>query len=348
MNRKLWERCRVFLFSALLLPNCVALAQWPGASEFRESGSAENCTCGNAAEVLKRMVELSAGGPYFTKSGVPVTLQGRFLVAGESEDTHRLQLIGQAIKEYVAAHGSYPPGALLNAHGQPTVSWRVLLLPYLGQEDLYERFDLEKPWNDHGNLRLLREMPAVYRKSGAPEDSTETGFAGVGGPASLYGTASIKLNGGREVNYISATERVAAGPVGSSVHLPWTAPGDIEITRASQLGSRYAFAGESCAFTPLLFLDGTVRLIPDQTGSALMQVWTNVSNSSTLKCVCAPPTSSDAGLKAVWDLGQNGGTDVNGLEVKFLAKKAGRYRVTVRGYDRFANEYSSSTTVEVR
>jgi hypothetical protein len=300
-------------------------------------------------EALEHTVQISAGGPYVARAGSPITLRGEYIVAGQTENSDRLKIIGRALQAYAQDHGSYPPAALLNRKGQPTVSWRVLILPYLGEKDLYERFDLTKPWDDPVNLRLLREMPAVYLRSDPFADRTETGFAGVEGVGSLFQNASAQLNGGRKLSGISATEKIAAGPVGEAVHLPWTAPGDIDIKNAPRLGSPHGFSGEGCAITPLLFLDGTVYLVPDSVGAGPLIAWTHFLGPNSMnRCPCAPPSSVDAGLHATWDLGKNGTFNTQGWDVTFRALQPGTYTVTLQASDHFGGEYKRSTTVYVR
>ncbi len=301
----------------------------------------------NPGEVLKRTLEITAGGPYVAEVGVPITLHGKYTVTGQTENSDQLKIIGQALQSYLKHYGSYPPAALLNAWGQRTVSWRVLILPYLGEKALYDRFDLSKPWDDSVNVCLLREMPAVYRKSGAQEHATETGFAGVEGVNSLFQNASAELNCGRPLSGITQTEKIAAGPVGEAVHLPWTAPGDVDIAKVTQLGSPDGFSGEGNAFTPLLFLDGTVHLVPDNVGAGPMNMWTHISSSNG-RIPCAPPSSTDAGVQAGWDLGNNGTVNTQGWDVTFLASKPGTYTVTLQAVDHFGGEYKTSTTVCVR
>ena len=307
---------------------------------------AESC---NPGEVLQEGVRISAGGPYVASVGSPITLHGTYTVQGQSQDSDHLKIIGLAIQAYAQENGSYPPAALLNGKGKPTVSWRVLILPYLGHKDLYERFDLSKPWNDPVNLALLHEMPGVYRKSGDAEDATETGFAGVEGTGSLFQKASAELNGGHPLTGITVTEKLAAGPVGSGVHIPWTAPGDIAIQKAPQLGSAHGFSGQGCAITPLLFLDGSVHLIPNKVGAGPMTEWTLFSSGGPQnRCPCAPPSSLDVGLRAVWDLGKNGTYNTQGWNVTFLATQPGTYKVAVHASDQFGGLYHHTTTVYVR
>jgi hypothetical protein len=131
------------------------------------------------------------------------------------------------------------------------------------------------------------------------------------------------------------------------VHLPWTAPGDIDIAKVTQLGSPDGFSGEGNAFTPLLFLDGTVHLVPDNVGAGPMNMWTHISSSNG-RIPCAPPSSTDAGVQAGWDLGNNGTVNTQGWDVTFLASKPGTYTVTLQAVDHFGGEYKTSTTVCVR
>jgi hypothetical protein len=46
--------------------------------------------------------------------------------------------------------------------GMPLLSWRVRLLPYLGEALLYREFDMREPWDSAGNVGLIRRMPGVF------------------------------------------------------------------------------------------------------------------------------------------------------------------------------------------
>src|SRR5205814_1696406 len=66
-------------------------------------------------------------------------------------EEHLKQLAG-ALDKYHEKHGSYPPAALCDGEGRPVLSWRVALLPYLGEEALYNEFKLDEPWDSlHNN-----------------------------------------------------------------------------------------------------------------------------------------------------------------------------------------------------
>ena len=48
---------------------------------------------------------------------------------------------------YESAHGEFPPAATIDEAGRPLMSWRVAILPSLGQDPLYRQYDPKQPWN---------------------------------------------------------------------------------------------------------------------------------------------------------------------------------------------------------
>ena len=67
-----------------------------------------------------------------------------------------------AIHEYESKHGQIPPPYSIAADGTPLHSWRVLLLPFLGEQSLYDEIDLDKPWGDPVNIQFHSRMPDVF------------------------------------------------------------------------------------------------------------------------------------------------------------------------------------------
>jgi hypothetical protein len=55
-----------------------------------------------------------------------------------------------------AAYSQKPDGTKL-------LSWRVHLLPFLGEVELYSQFHLDEPWDSDHNKKLILKMPDVYR-----------------------------------------------------------------------------------------------------------------------------------------------------------------------------------------
>ncbi|MFK8113457.1 MAG: DUF1559 domain-containing protein [Rubripirellula sp.] len=54
------------------------------------------------------------------------------------------------------------PGTYFESNGFRTLSWRVELLPYLGHQELHDKFDKTVPWNRSPNKELLAYIPDQY------------------------------------------------------------------------------------------------------------------------------------------------------------------------------------------
>lgn len=250
-----------------------------------------------------RPIDVSAGGTYRVAAGSSVTLQATYAVKGQTKTVADLRAIGAALTAYEKTNGSYPPAALSNDAGVATVSWRVLLLPYLGYGDLYKKFDLTKPWNDPVNAPLLKQMPAVFRGVGATKATTTTGYAGVAGAKQLFQLPQPRLELGVRKSWVTdgIDMTIAVGPVGRDVKLPWTAPADLEVEGTAALGAPKGFDGAGNVATPILFLDGTVRSIPDITETNSVMGWSTIAGGG-----CTPPTTLELALTPQWDLDGSG------------------------------------------
>jgi hypothetical protein len=63
---------------------------------------------------------------------------------------------------YADQHGRLPPAVVYGKNGQPLYSWRVLILPWMEQQELYKQFHLDEPWDSPHNIQLLECMPMSY------------------------------------------------------------------------------------------------------------------------------------------------------------------------------------------
>ena len=78
-----------------------------------------------------------------------------------------------ATVEYCETNGSYPPAFTANSNGERLHSWRVLLLPFLGEENLYSQIRLEEPWDSEWNRQFWSKTPNIFRCASTPIDENE-------------------------------------------------------------------------------------------------------------------------------------------------------------------------------
>jgi hypothetical protein len=136
-----------------------------------------------------------------------------------------LSRIALAFHNYHEVNGHLPAAVLYSPSGIPLHSWRVLILPYIEQKDLYDQFRLDEPWDSPHNIKLLEKMPSTYAAQGSkktlPAFHTVCHvFVGKGTPFERGKIVRLKDNfpdgTSNTILFVEAAEPV-----------PWTKPEDI-------------------------------------------------------------------------------------------------------------------------
>ncbi len=109
------------------------------------------------------------------------TLMGSLLSQREKMREERcdrnLRDLYVASVEYCDAHGTYPPAFTTDEKGNKLHSWRVLLLPYLKEAELYSQIRLDEPWDSEWNRQFWTKTPNVYRCASMPVPTEDNGLA---------------------------------------------------------------------------------------------------------------------------------------------------------------------------
>ncbi|WP_105357510.1 DUF1559 domain-containing protein [Blastopirellula marina] len=104
---------------------------------------------------------------------LPAVQQAR-AAARRVQSSNNMKQIGLAMHNYNDTVLALPAQASTDEDGKKLLSWRVHILPFLEQQDLYDRFHLDEPWDSEHNKQLIQFMPDIYRDpaSVAPEFHT--------------------------------------------------------------------------------------------------------------------------------------------------------------------------------
>jgi hypothetical protein len=86
------------------------------------------------------------------------------LAARRTTAANNLRQFGIAMHNYLNDTGRFPAVAVFDKQNKPLLSWRVHLLPYLGDDEakLYKEFKLDEPWDSDHNKKLIAKMPRVF------------------------------------------------------------------------------------------------------------------------------------------------------------------------------------------
>jgi type II secretory pathway pseudopilin PulG len=88
--------------------------------------------------------------------------------ARRTQSMNNLRMIGLALYEYEDRHRAYPPAVVTDANGKPLYSGRILLLPYLEQQALFDLFDKTQPWDSPANLAISQTALKVFVDPSCP------------------------------------------------------------------------------------------------------------------------------------------------------------------------------------
>jgi hypothetical protein len=208
------------------------------------------------------------------------------------ESLKRLAAIGLALESYHQANDCYPPAYLLDKDGKPAHSWRVLLLPYLEYEDLYQRYDFEEPWNGPHNRLLASEIPLEYcsplitpEEYDSPFEDTQnasTPYLAIVGPETAWPgakplkTEDIQHRGDTVIRLIEA----------ANSNVNWMEPRDITYKQASAgitSGGKPRIKSYHAGHLPVLLLSSEVVMLPLNMSRDIFRAMLTVTGPDTLE-----------------------------------------------------------------
>ena len=209
---------------------------------------------------------------------------------------NNLRRIYQAFAEYRDANGAYPPAFTTDAEGRKLHSWRVLLLPFLGEEELFAQIRLDEPWNGDWNSQFHSRTPNVFKCASTPEElgdkSCRCAFSVV-----LGGEGSVETAfraDGRPV----AAEEICDGAANTVLCVErkspvcWMAP-DAEPTVERVLEENEKPVRERADFgcwhgrgVNVLMFDGSTRFLSEKIDGGVLRLLLGIADS--------PPPSTEA------------------------------------------------------
>ena len=154
------------------------------------------------------------------------------------------------IANYEAVNGPLP-ACVVDDHGKPMHSWRVLILPYVEEFMLYEDYDFSKPWDSPENQSL--QMPEWFRcpaDSGSSEATTT--YVAVTGSGTVWD---------RSAGSFESRIRIVESLADRQHWLDPTSPSLEQVLGRSMPFETPHISGEVIAS----FTDGSVSAIPKST-----------------------------------------------------------------------------------
>lgn len=163
------------------------------------------------------------------------------------QKTNRFRQLLLAFHNFESATKYLTPGPKhRDEEGRLHLSWRVYLLPYLGEVELYQKFRLDEPWDSEHNMKLLEKMPDAYKLPSGMQGSTATpkGHTVFAAPSSER--TIVRPRKATKFGHVTdgASNTILVVELDPKFSVPWTAPQDYEFDPADPVnGLRIAADG---------------------------------------------------------------------------------------------------------
>ena len=162
---------------------------------------------------------------------MPASLQVRASAQRSTAANQMRQLI-LAMHNYHDATKAFPARFSKDEDERPLLSWRVHILPFLEQGDLYEQFHLDEPWDSDHNKALIERMPDCYIHPRARTAAGQTVFVVPHGEGSIMpdpSDASTLPKGTRLEEVRDGASRTGViFEVSTENAVTWTKPDDFD------------------------------------------------------------------------------------------------------------------------
>ena len=147
--------------------------------------------------------------------------------ATQMKNSSNLKQVAIAVHNFHHTYNQFPIGEspiIKYRDGQPLLSWRVHLLPFVEGDGLYKQFKLDQPWDSPDNLKLLDQIPKVYQNLDYKGLGSHTTVLAINGPGAVF-------NPGEKLHFRNVTDgtsqTVLVINAGPDKAVPWTKPQDL-------------------------------------------------------------------------------------------------------------------------
>tara|TARA_R110002072_G_scaffold173600_2_gene328373 strand:- start:166337 stop:168907 length:2571 start_codon:yes stop_codon:yes gene_type:complete len=175
--------------------------------------------------------------------------------AQRSQATNNLKQLGLAMHNFHDTHKRFP-GAVRDKDGKPLLSWRVQLLPFLEQSNLFNQFRMDEPWDSPHNKALIKHLPPAFVAPGSKLGEGMTNYVGFHHEKAIFGDGE----GTRIRDIIDGTSNTIMIVEADDDHaLLWTKPDDLEFDEKNPLAGLGTLRKDGFLAA---FCDGAVHFIP--------------------------------------------------------------------------------------
>lgn len=187
------------------------------------------------------------------------------MIQDRAHSINNLKQIGLALHNYLAVHGSFPPAGSVDpkkTDAKFRLSWRVAILPYVEQGELFKQFKQDEPWDGPTNKPLVAKMPKIYLMPGIEAKKPGlTHYRAFTGPGTALEPKADGKGGPKLADFQDGTANTLM-LVEAAEPIEWTRPDDMAYSAVGPLPK----LGVGPDGANALFADGNVKTLAPKAG----------------------------------------------------------------------------------
>ncbi len=197
--------------------------------------------------------------------------------------TNNMHQIALALMQYESANGCFPPAYIADKDGKPMHCWRVLLLPYLERQDLFDRYHFNESWDSPNNRAVSDLTLALFQcPSRTATSEPTTNYMLVVGPHTVTnGSESKKID---EITDGVANTILLVEVADSAVR--WAEPVDLDFNKMKfgiNTSKRQGISSNHPSGANVAFCDGSVRLLSNSYNPQLVKALLTVNGGEKVE-----------------------------------------------------------------
>jgi hypothetical protein len=177
--------------------------------------------------------------PQVVPARVPADLPD---AAARRKAVRNYQTVAAAVSAFKGENKGALPGEIAGPNNAAGLSWRVQLLPHLGEGELYKQFKLDEAWDSENNRPLIEKIPKVFESPGKPAQTGHTFLRSTQGPGGaippfkdrVYFTPDWKP--GHSLRALNLSFRITVHFAEAADPVPWTKPDEMPLEAVELLG----------------------------------------------------------------------------------------------------------------
>jgi len=191
--------------------------------------------------------------------------------------SNNLKQIILALQNYHDVYKSFPPAYVADANGKPMHSWRVLILPFLEHQALYDQYHFDEPWDGPNNRQLASTTQKIFE---CPADGNhgkgQTSYVAIVGPGTAWpGTKWIDV---ADIKDGLSNTILVVEVHNSGIH--WMEPRDLDVSQMAMTVNAKSGKGISSGHprsTQAAWADGSVFALDEDTPAATVRAMLTIA-----------------------------------------------------------------------